>query len=393
MLASALLSLAGAFVIIFSALRFRELSKRFFAIRLIFFLALTDCFAALFNILGAFVDVDALLRSSGKVPFLCVLQAVGLLYFNLASILWTSCFAFTLYRDVVPSHRRHALRGYELYFHLLCWPVPAVLAGAATRLGYLGDAGSWCALGLAYSFQYLVCFYVPLLIAFAFNVVTYAAVLAHSRERRVSRITSLYLLGFAVVWLPSLLCRFMVFLSGSKAPPYALAALEAACMPLQGALNALVYGWSLPSIRDVYRAMLLGTDSLEIERERPPSVQSDYSPPQPPAVACSIAPASGPRASAAVSMPPQQPASRSQVASQMQMQAQQQQAPMRMQANGASSRLPSLAAASGALPGRALSVGRGEEAVRASREVQAAEEARAALEREQQLAAHNTVKA
>ena len=78
-LASALLSLAGATVIIFSALRFRELSKRFFAIRLIFFLALTDCFAALFNILGAFVDVDALLRSSGKVPFLCDLQAVGLL--------------------------------------------------------------------------------------------------------------------------------------------------------------------------------------------------------------------------------------------------------------------------------------------------------------------------
>ena len=283
-LASALLSLAGATVIIFSALRFRELSKRFFAIRLIFFLALTDCFAALFNILGAFVDVDALLRSSGKVPFLCDLQAVGLLYFNLASILWTTCFAFTLYRDVVPSHRRHALRGYELYFHLLCWPVPAVLAGAATQLGYLGDAGSWCALGLAYSFQYLVCFYVPLLLAFTFNVITYAAVLAHSRERRVSRITSLYLLGFAVVWLPSLLCRLQVFLSGSRAPPYALAALEAACMPLQGALNALVYGWSLPSIRDVYRTMLLGTDGIDTLQVSPsdPSLAGrspSYSPP------------------------------------------------------------------------------------------------------------------
>ena len=307
-LASALLSLVGACVIIFSALRFRELSKRFFAIRLIFFLAVTDCFAALFNILGAFVDVDALLRPSGKVPFLCVLQAVGVLYFNLASILWTSCFAFvsasqptarrparilgrgarwrrihaigtagcmaalllrahpffpslprpspllppspppplshplprhhqTLYRDVVPSYRKHALRGYELYFHLLCWPVPAILAGAATWLGYLGDAGSWCALSLVYTFQYLVCFYLPLLIAFTFNLLTYAAVLAHSRERRVSRITSLYLLGFAVVWLPSLLCRLHVYLSGSKAPPFTLAALEAFCMPLQGALN------------------------------------------------------------------------------------------------------------------------------------------------------------
>ena len=94
MLASALLSLVGACVIMVSALRFRELSKRFFAIRLIFFLALTDAAAAFFNILGVFVDVHALLRPDGAIPFLCALQAVGLLYFNLASIMWTSCFAF-----------------------------------------------------------------------------------------------------------------------------------------------------------------------------------------------------------------------------------------------------------------------------------------------------------
>ena len=94
MLASGSLSLIGACVIIFSALRFRELSKRFFAIRLIFFLALTDCVASIFNVLGAIVDLGSLLRPVGKPPYLCVLQAVGLLYFNLASIMWTSCFAF-----------------------------------------------------------------------------------------------------------------------------------------------------------------------------------------------------------------------------------------------------------------------------------------------------------
>ena len=106
-LASALLSLVGSCVIVFSALRFRELSKRFFAIRLLFFLSLADGLAALFNVMGVFVDVDALRQSTtAKLPFLCELQAVGLLYFNLASIMWTSCFAFTLYRDVVPSYRR-----------------------------------------------------------------------------------------------------------------------------------------------------------------------------------------------------------------------------------------------------------------------------------------------
>ena len=58
-------------------------------------------------------------------------------------------------------------------------------------------------------------------------------------------------------------------------------------MPLQGALNAAVYGWSLPSIRDVYRFMLLGTDSLEAaaearhEKQVPSPAESadSYSPP------------------------------------------------------------------------------------------------------------------
>lgn len=263
-LGSALLSVCGACVIIFSALRLKELSKRFFAIRLIFFLALTDCLAAAFNILGACADIQQLLKPSSKVPLLCELQAVGLLYFNLASILWTSCFAFTLYRDVVPSHRRHALRKYELYFHALCWPLPAVLTSACSYFGYLGDGSSgWCALSLGYSRQYLLCFYGPLLAAFTFNLATYTAVLSHSRERRVSRITSLYLLGFTIVWLPSLISRLQVFLSPTGAIAFVPAAFEALCMPLQGALNALVYGWSLPSIRDVYRTMLLGTDGLD----------------------------------------------------------------------------------------------------------------------------------
>ena len=284
MLCSALLSICGACVIIFSALRLKELSKRFFAIRIIFFLALTDCLAASFNIIGAVADIQQLHQPTMKVALLCQLQAVGQLYFNHASILWTSCFAFALYRDVAPSHRRHALRTYELYFHALCWPLPALLAISCAYMGQLGDASGWCALGLSYSRQYLLCFYGPLLAAFAFNLVTYTAVLSHSCERRVSRITSLYLLSFTVVWLPSLVSRLTVLLSPTQSPVFLPAAFEALCMPLQGALNALVYGWSLPSIRDVYRTMLLGTDGLDVLQISPsdgyPTNRSpSYSPP------------------------------------------------------------------------------------------------------------------
>jgi len=126
---SACLSLFGCGVIVYSALRFKELSKRFFAIRLIFFLTVADGCAALFNMMGAFVDVPAL-QKRGTPSVLCEVQAAGLLYFNLASIMWTSCFAFTLYRDLVPSSfgtssGRTALRTYESYYHALCWPVRA----------------------------------------------------------------------------------------------------------------------------------------------------------------------------------------------------------------------------------------------------------------------------
>ena len=217
-LGSSLLSVCGACAIIFSALRFKELSKRFFAIRLIFFLALTDCMAAVLHILGATLDIQLLLHQIPRPPVICNVQAAGLLYFNLASMLWTSCFAFTLYRDVVPSHRRHALRKYELYFHALCWPLPAVLTGVCTSLSG-GSFGSSCVFGLGNLRQYyFLCFYGPLLAAFAFNLLTYTAVLSHSRERRVSRITSLYLLGFTVVWLPSLIVRLQTLLSPAHTP-------------------------------------------------------------------------------------------------------------------------------------------------------------------------------
>mmetsp|Transcript_32642 Transcript_32642/g.81171 ORF Transcript_32642/g.81171 Transcript_32642/m.81171 type:complete len:410 (-) Transcript_32642:72-1301(-) len=277
---SATLSLFGASVIIYSAVRFKELSRRFFAIRLIFFLSVTDLLASVFNVLGAFVDVHTVLITEESA--LCYTQAVGLLYFNLASIMWTSCFAFTLYRDVVPSYRRYALREYEVWFHSLCWTLPGILSIVCWRLKLLGDAGSWCAIRSSHAREYLIAFYLPLVLAFVFNLGAYALVWWGSRERRVTRTTSLYLLAFAFVWLPSLTKAIKVYFFDRHAG-FGLAAAEAICMPLQGALNAAVYGWSLPSIRDFYKSMFVGYDSLDARRGEPcHSRSSSRSPSSPP---------------------------------------------------------------------------------------------------------------
>ena len=95
---SATLSLAGTSLVLVSMYRFRELSKRFFAMRLIGYLAVADGFASIFNMCGVLVDTayPAADGAPGDSPSpLCEVQAVGLLYFNLASIFWTSCFART----------------------------------------------------------------------------------------------------------------------------------------------------------------------------------------------------------------------------------------------------------------------------------------------------------
>ncbi|KAJ1634560.1 hypothetical protein T492DRAFT_972633 [Pavlovales sp. CCMP2436] len=227
---SATLSLFGASVIIYSAVRFKELSRRFFAIRLIFFLSVTDLLASVFNVLGAFVDVHTVLITEESA--LCYTQAVGLLYFNLASIMWTSC--------------------------------------------------SWCAIRSSHAPPYLIAFYLPLVLAFVFNLGAYALVWWGSRERRVTRTTSLYLLAFAFVWLPSLTKAIKVYFFDRHAG-FGLAAAEAICMPLQGALNAAVYGWSLPSIRDFYKSMFVGYDSLDARRGEPcHSRSSSRSPSSPP---------------------------------------------------------------------------------------------------------------
>jgi hypothetical protein len=311
---SSTLSLLGSATIIVLVLRFQELSKRFFATRLITFLALTNALAAAFNLLGALLsivaasaprgdaqggDVGGALSDGGAAAIpevapvwsgLCQVQAVGLTYSNLSSILWTCCFAFTLLRDSLPSYRRHALRQLEPAFHLICWPAPAV---AASAVAYLYD-GPWCdSAALRASHAFTVCFLAPLLAACTFTAATFCAVVHHSRERRVTRMTSYILLGFAIVWLPSLAARAQVFFLAPPARPhgapsshpnhdpnsssFALAALVAACEPLQGALNALVFGCSLPSIRDVYRALLLGPEGIDqVRRLSPESGDDEY---------------------------------------------------------------------------------------------------------------------
>jgi hypothetical protein len=310
---SACLSLFGCGVIVYSALRFKELSKRFFAIRLIFFLTVADGCAALFNMMGAFVDVPAL-QKRGTPSVLCEVQAAGLLYFNLASIMWTSCFAFTLYRDLVPSSfgvgtGRRALRTYESYYHALCWPVrarahtharhrrarPSSRACRASRCRCLrcsparlrrwatsatrGLGARWgrpihastccastcrsCAPSPSTSSSTRSCGGTAESGASAAppRSISSGSSSCGSRRSCDGCRCGAARRGSAAAAAPTSpgasadgappppAAAWQVSYMKRSAAGYLLAVGEAVCMPLQGALNAAVYGWSLPSIR------------------------------------------------------------------------------------------------------------------------------------------------
>ena len=110
---------------------------------------------------------------------------------------------------------------------MLCWPLAAFLAGILAWLGPAEeDLGSWCSTELTYSNAYLFCFLCPLVATVAFNLLIFCAVVVSSRERRVSRATSLYLIAFVFVWIPTLAAEWQVFHASDVAMPGPIAAVS-----------------------------------------------------------------------------------------------------------------------------------------------------------------------
>ena len=271
-------SLVGTLITLTSISKFRELSKRFFAFRLICALAIANGAASLLHLLGSL----ALWLTSHDTnsETICKVHELGLLYFNISSMSWTACFAFTMCRDTLPSFRRRAFRKYEAYFHALCWIAPFAIILVEYHLRDWKLAPSCCSVVLLYATQYLVSFYLPLVSTLLFVSCTYVLVIRRSAGRRISQQMSLFLLAFAIVWLPPLISRVQVLVWG--APNFEISLLVALCMPLQGLLNAVIYCWALPTIREMYRNTLLGVDSTDsnavLKSESSPSDYS-YSPP------------------------------------------------------------------------------------------------------------------
>ena len=185
----------------------------------------------------------------------CLVQAVAMLVFENASIFWTVAIACTLHQQVVM--RSATIGRLEPWYHILCWGVPLCTALTLWLTGSLGPADgphtAWCwisggsnatgggnvSAAASHSAAaaradpqvgavsnpddarelQLLAFYLPLVLAFAFNLVAYVQVgrafgrmaregaVAADKEAQVQLRLRLYLAAFLVVWIAPLVHR------------------------------------------------------------------------------------------------------------------------------------------------------------------------------------------
>ncbi|KAF1331993.1 Cyclic amp receptor protein a, partial [Globisporangium splendens] len=187
-------SLIAALALILCFLAFQE--SRRCGRRLLLCLHVADAGAACAWLLVLWVpeanpDAGA---GSYTTPGVCYAQGYLLLFFLLASYLWTGCFAFHLFQLL--GRRVKAPEVYEARYQLVSWGVPllAVLhVYLQQALGYhlVGESGlPWCWLRSWSDFEWVTgtvyvqlgVFYGPVLLIWLHNIVTYLSLLYKMRS-------------------------------------------------------------------------------------------------------------------------------------------------------------------------------------------------------------------
>eukprot|EP00753_Platysulcus_tardus_P014735 PLAT4440.3.p1 GENE.PLAT4440.3~~PLAT4440.3.p1 ORF type:complete len:881 (+),score=463.26 PLAT4440.3:15-2657(+) len=265
---SALLSMMGSLFIIVKYY-YRHEGKRL-SNQLVNVLSIMDFVSSLFFFIG---------REAFASQTLCLLQGVGIELFSLGSILWNSCIAYNLYRWVVSGVSEASLQRNVKWYLLFSLGIPAILSAILLGMQQIGNATLWCWV-VNPDLRFPV-FYYWLIAAWVWNGVVFMKVQATISKRlrssaasdalitasaTVMRKLSQYVLVFVLVWAGALLNRIINATIGIL---YWSALLHVCTVPLQGFLNAIVYGglWNRLTSRRRHR-------KKEAEKLRAPLITS-----------------------------------------------------------------------------------------------------------------------
>ena len=159
-------SFIGSTFILCAYLRYKALRK--FSFTLIACLSATDLTNQLFDFVG---PTDSELASMPPNTPRCWAQALGNGVFELASVLWTGCIAWTLFALVWQGWRSDRVERMLPRMCAIVFGVPAALTVLPLLTGepVYGPAGAWCAIRAPYPVFTFLCFYLPLWITMGFN--------------------------------------------------------------------------------------------------------------------------------------------------------------------------------------------------------------------------------
>ncbi|ETL90228.1 hypothetical protein L917_11012 [Phytophthora nicotianae] len=258
---SSVVSLLGALMMIAHYLAFQE--SRRCGRRLLFCLHLADAGGACAWLLVFLVPIPEQVEdpTSFQSPRICIVQGYSLVFFQLASCFWTGCFAFHLFQLLARQCKAPEL--YEDRYHLVAWGIPvATVAHLYTQswagTDLIGESGRpWCWIRSWSDDQWseqafyvqLAIFYVPVVLTFLHNIVTYVMLLylmtdslSTSMETRIHYRLLLYSWAFFLpnVWVVFAFAYQAVVSNHTLDAP--LLYLISFFTPLQGAMNTVAYG-------------------------------------------------------------------------------------------------------------------------------------------------------
>jgi len=216
-------------------------------LRLVFVLAIADLGLALSYVLALVLPFAGSPGSPGQGK-VCMVQAIGIQYFELASSLWTTTIAWHSYcvivknqEDILGKHWKWVMAG--------CWGLP--LISVCVMVGVMGvgateDMGLWC-YGPTYNWIIvrLLLMHLPAIILWIFSLVCYimirhkvSSLMSRMEAPLNSRITGYVIVFLLAEFFPAINLFCIIFIGKI----FYLCMLNAVSAVSLGFFNFLVYG-------------------------------------------------------------------------------------------------------------------------------------------------------
>lgn len=251
-------SLVGSIFIIICYIAFKHLRK--FAFTLVMILSVTDVLNQAMDFLQPSAAELDTMEATNIVTTECYVQAIGNSIFELASVLWTTAIAATLYMFIFLRMTPDAVESKFRYMFLFCYGIPVILGLLPLSNNAYGPSGAWCWIRTNKGFEYwqFIQFYGPLWIAIIFNTFVYVRTWrllrriyetnsgndeTYQRLKGVMQRLQMYPFILLIVWVFASINRLYEAFSDGK-QIFALYLLQRAFSSSQGLLNAIAYGVS-----------------------------------------------------------------------------------------------------------------------------------------------------